>query len=527
MTHWKPLCAAVLAFGLWFWAARDGRLHWDEAGYLYAAAYLDTETIVAAEFQPSGVAWHSTNRILHILFCHALYFAFGVEPIVIGLITGIYLALVLSAVYIGFLAVRMLVGVDAASWAAGILVMFTPVYLWLGFKTMPEAPALFFASVSVLALLKSLRGRPLPWLVVGAPCLTIVALLKGTLALSFLSFGLTLLLFNGFGFPLRRIVASCLLIGVGSLVLFAVVLHSLSISLGQYWSTWGVVRNVGDPIIARVVFTLLEAGLLHAALPLSLLVGERRHAVFMSTWFLLSTLPFPILLTHVEARFLLANLIPLMGLVVVSLRGLSVHGRLWRARRLGPIAVAVALVTLVLSGMVAQRVMAHEIEATAMRRLIGDLDIRFGPGNYSIVVPWLYSDFHYLRVAHPDLDVYTVFRSDDSQLSARWQKQQYGERAVVSLAELRQLTEPVVYLGFDESMPVANLRRMVHAMPVRCLDEWVSSALAQLSNESHFSASWMYDHPRIRLTQGGRQSHYRWARVSILPFPSPTAGGPR
>lgn len=49
--------------------------------------------------------------------------------------------------------------------------MFAPGYLWLSFKTMPETPALFLANLSVLALLKA------------------------TLALSFLSFGLTLLLF--------------------------------------------------------------------------------------------------------------------------------------------------------------------------------------------------------------------------------------------------------------------------------------------------------------------------------------------
>ena len=271
MTHWKPLCAVSLALGLWLWLANDGRLHWDEPGYLYAAAYLDVGEIVAAEFQPSGVAWHSTNRILHILFCHALYSVFGVKPIVIDLITGIYLALILGAVYIGFLVVRALVAIDAWSPAAILLVMFSPICLWLSFKTMPEAPAFFFASTSVLALLKSLDGRPVPWIVVGAPSLTIVALFKATLALSFLSFGLTLLLFNGFGFPRRRIVINSLLIGVGSLALFAVSLNLFGISLDRYLSTWSVVQNVGDPVISRLAFTAIEAGLLYAALPLSLL----------------------------------------------------------------------------------------------------------------------------------------------------------------------------------------------------------------------------------------------------------------
>ena len=515
MTHWKPLCAVSLALGLWLWLANDGRLHWDEPGYLYAAAYLDVGEIVAAEFQPSGVAWHSTNRILHILFCHALYSVFGVRPIVIDLITGIYLALILGAVYIGFLVVRALVAMDAWSPAAILLVMFSPICLWLSFKTMPEAPAFFFASTSVLALLKSLDGRPVSWIVVGAPSLTIVALFKATLALSFLSFGLTLLLFNGFGFPRSRIVINSLLIGVGSLALFAVSLNLFGISLDRYLSTWSVVQNVGDPVISRLAFTAIEAGLLYAALPLSLLARQRRQMWFMLVWFLLSTLPFPLLLTHVEARFLLANLIPLMGLIVVSLNGLRVHISWWRSLP-GLVTAATAIVAIVLSGSLAQRIMAHEVERPPMRRLIADLDRHYGAGNYRVVVPWLYADFHYLRAAHPDLDVYTVFTSDGDELSATWQKQHYGARAVTSLAELRQLSEPVVYLGFDENMPIANLRRIVHAMPFKGLKVWLDATIAQLSNVSHFEASWMYRHPLILLTPVGRQSHYRWAQITIL-----------
>ena len=326
---------------------------------------------------------------------------------------------------------------------------------------------------------------------------------------------MTLLMFNGFGFPLRRVLANSAVAGVGSLVLFAMSLDGLDLSLDQYLSTWGVVQNVGDPVISRLLFTLLEAGLLYAVVPLSLLVRERRQAMFMLTWFLLSTLPFPFLLTHIEARFLLANLIPLTGLTVLSIDSLRV-GSWWR-RPLGGAAVAVGLFALVITSTLAQRIMAHEVEPAAVRRVIADLDRDFGPGNYRIVVPWLYSDFHYLRVARPDLDVYTVFTPNTPELSVRWQKLQYGARSVACLEELRQLREPVVYLGFIESMPVANLRQMIDAIPVKGLKQWVDSKIAQSSSESHYQASWMYGDPNIRLIPAGRQSHYRWARVMVLP----------
>ena len=527
MTHWKPACAFGLILGLWLWVANDGRLHWDEAAFLYTAAYFDVEEIVAAEFQPSGISFFSANRILHILFCHALYSVLGVKPIVIGLITGVYLGLILGAVQIAFVVVRSLVPVDDWSPAAVPLTMFTPVCLWLSFKTMPEAPALFFASLSVLALLRSLDKQPIPWLVVGALCLAIVAFFKATLALSFLSFGLTLLLFNGFGYSLRRLAVNSLLIGGGSLGLFAAGLGLLGISLDQYLGTWGVVQNAGDPIVSRLTFTVLEAGLLYSALPLALIVRRRRQATFLLTWFLLSTLPLPFLLTHIEARYLLTNLIPLLGLVVMSLHGLKSHVRVWWRRPVGRIGVVTALLAVVLSGVVAQRIMAHEVDTAAMRRVIEDLDRRFGPGRYRIVVPWLYSDFHYLRVAGPNLDVSTVFTSNRAQFSTRWQKRHYGARAVISLAELRRLPEPVIYLGFDESMSVANLRRMVRAVPLRSFAEWADARIAKLSNERHFAASWMYDHPRIRLAVIGRRSHYLWARVMILPRPPPSTARPR
>ena len=522
MTHWKTICAAGLTLGFWLWIANDGRMHWDEASYLYTGAYFGIEQILTAEFQPSGITWLSANRILHVLFCHSLYSMLGVKSIVIDLTAWIYFALVLGAIYLAFLVVRSLGPVEGWSRAAIPLTMFAPVYPWLSFKTMPEAPALFFASLSVLALVRSLERSPLPWVVVGALCLAVVALLKATLVLSFLSFGLTLLLFKGFGFPLRRLVVSSLLIGGGSLAAFAAGLGLLGISLHQYLGAWGPVQHAGDPLIARLMFIVLEIGLLYAALPAALVWGERRSAMFLLTWFLLATLPFPLLLTHIEPRFLLANLIPLLGLVVVSLDAVKDHARLLLGRWPGRICVATVFLTLAISGSLAQRIIGHEVERAAMQRVMSDLDRSFGPGEYRIVVPWLYSDFHYLRVAYPELDVRTVFTSDRAQLSVRWQKRYYGARAVVSLAELQELSEPIIYLGFDESMPVANLRQMMRAVPLRAMAEWMDVRMARMSNERHFDGSWMWNHPCIRLAPAQRHSHYIWAEVSVLPAP---AGG--
>ena len=108
MARWKLGCAAVLTAGLWCWAASDGRLHWDEPGYLYTAAFFDTSEIVGGEFQPSGNVGFSSARILHILFARALYSIFGVGPMVVGLINGVYVALVIGALGVAALALRSL-----------------------------------------------------------------------------------------------------------------------------------------------------------------------------------------------------------------------------------------------------------------------------------------------------------------------------------------------------------------------------------------------------------------------------------
>ena len=108
MARWKLGCAAVLTVGLWCWAANDGRLHWDEPGYLYAAAFFNTSEIISGEFQPSGIVGFSSARILHILFARALYSIFGVGPMVVGLINGVYVALVIGALGVAALALRSL-----------------------------------------------------------------------------------------------------------------------------------------------------------------------------------------------------------------------------------------------------------------------------------------------------------------------------------------------------------------------------------------------------------------------------------
>ena len=501
MARWKLGCAAVLTAGLWCWAASDGRLHWDEPGYLYTAAFFDTSEIVGGEFQPSGNVGFSSARILHILFAHALYSVFGVGPLVVGLITGVYTALVIGALGVAALVLRSLGRSDCWIFVAMALTMFAPVFLWLSFKTMPEAPALFLACVSVLGLLRSLKRPPVPWLVIGAASLAGMALFKATLAPMFASFTLALLLFGGHGFPFRRILVNGFIIGAGSLAMFGAFLGIVGIPLDQYLASWGAVSSQNDPLAARLAFTLLGAGLLSATLPLALLAPARRHTYFMLTWFLLSSLPFPVLLPHVEARFLLSNLIPLVGLVALSLRGLEPHMRRWWRSPLGRASMATAVATLVLSGTLAQSIMAHEVESGAIRRVITDLDRRFGRGEYSVVVPWMYTDFHYLRVVYPELDVYSVFTSGRDALSPSWQRRYYGPRAIVSLGDLQRLRQPIVYLGFEETMPIANFRRLMQTLPLDGLAEWADEKIAQLSDGSHFQACGysLYSSPYYRL----------------------------
>lgn len=71
--------------------AADGRLHWDESSYLYAADYFSVGEILSGEFEPSGPEGQYLPAILHLLLVHGIVSLVGVGTTALSAVIIAYL----------------------------------------------------------------------------------------------------------------------------------------------------------------------------------------------------------------------------------------------------------------------------------------------------------------------------------------------------------------------------------------------------------------------------------------------------
>jgi hypothetical protein len=278
------LAAGVFLFLL---LACDGRLHWDEAGYLYTGGFLDWPAILKGEFL-GGIY---ISRLLHIATIAAIVDLVGPGIPALAILIGLYFAALLLVARLSYLILHKLLSDAPGIGLAVVCGMFTPIYLYLAFKTMPEIPALAMSSIAAWALLSAFTGRPLVWLPVVSLALAATAFLKSEMTLLYMSLAATLFLFGDDRYPRGRLIGYVLVSGLGALAVFAVALWALGVDLAVYLKIgrWLLTRE--EPLVAKLLHIALEGGAFFLALPLAFLSRRRRDAWFCLTWFLLATLP--------------------------------------------------------------------------------------------------------------------------------------------------------------------------------------------------------------------------------------------
>ena len=155
----KPRTKAILLWTLpilvYFVLAFDGNTHWDENNYLDKAAYA-----------PFGLkegwihAWGGfyTGRLFHILILRLVFSLAGVG-IVPLLAAGFLMALCIVGAGALFAGSTRLLGVDKrTAFFVFLCFIFSPLGLYLGYKSLAETTALFCCAAAVYLFLLGLRN---------------------------------------------------------------------------------------------------------------------------------------------------------------------------------------------------------------------------------------------------------------------------------------------------------------------------------------------------------------------------------
>ena len=526
----RPLLLRVaLALGavaVWLWLAADGRLHWDEPDYLYMGAYLSVPEILAGDYQPSGIEGFSVSRVGHVLLLKLVVSLLGPGAASLAVIVTCYLVMLAGLLWITYLILRALMPGVPNPGAAVALCAFTPIYVYLAFKTVAEIPAALLASLAVLAFLRSFRSRPRLWLTVVALALAGTALTKNHVALLHVAFVAALLLAPGLRYRPGRVAAHAFLSGAGSVVIFLAVLWATGLPLDLYFAPAVAATSLfeGEPFEARLLALALEGGPFFLALPLAVLSPRRAEARFFAVWFALATLPL-LLSPRLEERYLVTNFVAIAGLVQLSIEGLRPLVRRWWAARPWAVAAAAGIggVALIGSAALAQQLAAHGVRTDQLRTVLNRIDATYGRGNYAILTPQEGGIFLYLRFVEPEAPVYTVFtprppNHRDAVAWAAFQQRYYGPRALRTIEDLTALgLASLVYVSFDESLPVANLRRLAASALPPALRRVLDRRLAKMSLLDQLGQSWMWNHPQIAFEELFRHGHYVALRAELVP----------
>jgi hypothetical protein len=498
--------------------ALDGRLHWDEPAYLYVGAFLPFDAIVEGDFQPSGIEGHYLSRLLHVLLIHALTQVTGPGAAALISIISIYLALLLASAWLSYLVLLELLPDAVRLGRAVLLSMFTPIYLYLAFKTLPETPAFLLSALAALALLRSLRGRAPLWLLVSGCALAAAAFSRNNMALLWISLVGALLIAPPVPLSRAKLVGHAAAAGGVAAVLSLAGLFLAEIELARYLGVGAMLLERDEPFVLALLNFLLEGGVFLLAVPLAFLSSHKRQAFFFATWFVLATAPLFAAFDYVESRYLATNLIALAGLIWLAAEALRPHIADWRRRR--PLLTAgsgvVAILIAASSAGLAMAIMPHEVRMGQLDEVIERLDQTEGR-DYAILLPYLYTDFHYLRFAYPERNVYSVQSVFEEHRDAEWWRQledrYYGKRVIRSIDGLTTLDAKLVYLGFEENFSVANLRTIISFVPVLGLERHFQQARFL----NHLALSWMWRSPDVILTERFRVGHYRVFDVELRP----------
>jgi hypothetical protein len=426
--------------------------HWDEFAYLYAAQHHTLAQLANGSFEPSNVTGFFNAKIGYLMLLKLIIAPFGDGPVSVAALQAVVTVLLLATAVLLHVFLRSVYDLTRTTAAiAAALFVLSPPSVYLATKLLAEVPAQLAGMTSVLciglALRGTSRGQDARLVVLGAIALVVCVYTRLNSVLMPLAAWAAMFLAPPAAIARRRVFMLAAATGVLALLVSVVIDTHWNLHLLRGALTASVVAGHGMSLSHKMYIVLYGVGPLLLAMPLAAFYWRDRAIAFSAIWFVLASLPMLLLFRYFEVRWMtpaLPALAALAALVLARLWSLPLSRRdswlqAWRVSL-----VAGTYGAMILANLYVQPRAERGIDTRAISSAQAWIAKNY-PGA-SLLIPWLWSDFHYLRVVEPRAPVYSintrldfepvmVITSQAAWLRAlrRW----YGVRQISDLASLR------------------------------------------------------------------------------------------
>jgi hypothetical protein len=521
--------AIVLVIAIYVVLANDGRHHWHEFRYLYSATFYSIPELMQGVFDPGPApvrtaqqvaTWYVTE-LLHIYVLKQLVTLFGMGLKSYTIIKALYATMLVVAVGLAWKTFRGLgMSLMQSGFTAGLLLI-SPLAVYLGFKLMGEVPSFFFSACALALFTNGIRrtdflSRAVLSGVAGL-FLALAMLASAKMPLLFLGFWVALLLAWAPAGTRKPILKAGIISWVAFLIAAAVLFRLLGGTVDIYYQAMAAFSGFTKPL-PMWMFAIFNLGLfgmgLWFLLPLAWLSPHQRFRRFFLVWLAFSGVP--VLVTaenFLEPRYLVTAVIPFVGLAALGLETLWDYLRAlnW-SRSLRAVTASILGVFIVGGAAVAQPLMPYESDTN---RLIQAVQSE-APRSESVVilVPWNYSDFHFLRFAFPDRPVYLVQSAANERGEAVqdpvWTHrfaEMYGDHYLASAAAVPPefSKRRVLYIGWTVLPSLANLHELFISLGLVRLGGYLEASRFR----NHMSESWLMYDSRFTMREVSQSGQYQ------------------
>jgi dolichyl-phosphate-mannose-protein mannosyltransferase len=507
--------AATVLFLLLSWSDEH---FWDEFFYLYSARFHSLSELVRFELVsrlfPVGFF---SQKLGHLLLLSGLTAALPGRPASVLIIEAAYALLLLGFFAAAYGCVRELLGPDRAR-ETTLVLAFSPLALYLGFKMLSEVPSLLFVTVGCWAFLRSFRvdssDRSTVWLVAATLALGLGTLCRITAIVSFGALGIALLLAGREPFERRRLLPRLATVSIGAVALQA---GALALAGGSDLRLGSSVRGVlvTHPPVQRLYALAMFVQTFALVLPFAWRRREPGTGLAL-IWLLVAALPF---LYGQEPRYYAPALVPFAMLAAAGFRGLGdllTRGRVRRA----PVLLLAVLV--LFDRFLLAPLMPFEVRQNRLLQLFEQVHARNPGATY--LLPWA-SDYSILRVSFPDLPVeLCLSRTPESRYMASENSDTIApmdpadqwwvgrDHYIGASEDLSRRSQPWLYLGWTYNPAALRLISLLGALH---LSRAATSGSHSL--HSHLAGSWVWYDRSLTLVPVDSLSQYRAYQILQQP----------